>query len=84
MRFLLLLVLLLFLALGIILGALNSDLVNYDLAFFQLRLPKGAALLLAIALGWVLGGLTAWWGTRWRQRRERRRMERDQKLSATP
>ena len=72
MRLILLLVILLFVALGIVLGALNADLVSYDLGIVHWSIPKGAALLLALLLGWLLGGLTAWLGTRWRHRATRR------------
>jgi putative membrane protein len=70
------LLLLLFIAGGVVLGALNADLVGYDLAFARVQVPKGAALLLALGLGWVLGGLTAWLGVTARHRRERRRAEK--------
>lgn len=73
MRILALIVLVLFLAAGIVLGALNADAVPYDLGFAQVSLPKGAALLVALLVGWVLGGLTAWLGTRMGDRRQRRR-----------
>ncbi|MGN6740776.1 DUF1049 domain-containing protein [Dyella sp.] len=66
MRLLFLLIVLVFVALGIVLGALNADLVTYDLAFTRLTLPKGAAWLAALLIGWLLGGITAWWGMRWR------------------
>jgi lipopolysaccharide assembly protein A len=73
MRILALIVLLLFAAAGIAVGALNADAVPYDLGFARLSLPKGAALLVALLVGWVLGGLTAWLGTRVGDRRQRRR-----------
>lgn len=72
MRLIVMLILLLFIAAGIVLGALNADLVSYDLAFVRLELPKGAALLLALVLGWLLGGLTAWLGVSSRHRHLRR------------
>ena len=74
MRLFVLLVLILFIALGLVVGALNADVVAYDFAFFKLRLPKGAALLLTLAVGWVLGGLTAWLGARRNSRRAKRQL----------
>ncbi len=62
MRLIVTLILLLFIAAGVVLGALNADLVGYDLGFARVELPKGAALLLALVIGWLLGGLTAWLG----------------------
>jgi lipopolysaccharide assembly protein A len=86
MRLIVMLLLLLFIAGGVVLGALNADLVSYDLAFARVQLPKGAALLAALVLGWILGGLTAWLGVTTRHRRERRRVEKAMgtKASKTP
>jgi lipopolysaccharide assembly protein A len=86
MRLIVMLLLLLFIAGGVVLGALNADLVGYDLAFARVQVPKGAALLAALALGWILGGLTAWLGVTTRHRRERRRAEKaaSAKASKTP
>jgi uncharacterized integral membrane protein len=75
MRLLSLLVVLVFVALGVLLGALNADLVSYDLGFARLGLPKGGALLAALLVGWLLGGLTAWWGVH-RRHSARRRQSR--------
>ena len=36
------------------------DLVSYDLVFAHLVMPKGAALLGMLLLGWILGGLLVW------------------------
>lgn len=72
MRLLVLLLLIAFLAAGILLGALNADLVGYDLGFARIQLPKGAALLGSVVVGWLLGGLTAWLGVSSRHRRQRR------------
>ncbi|WP_130618720.1 LapA family protein [Dyella amyloliquefaciens] len=72
MRLIVTLILLLFIAAGIALGALNADLVGYDLGFAHMELPKGAALLLALVIGWLLGGLTAWLGVSFGHRRQRR------------
>ena len=86
MRLIVMLLLLLFIAGGVVLGALNADLVGYDLAFVRVQVPKGAALLAALAVGWILGGPTAWLGVTTRHRRERRRSEKaiGAKASKTP
>lgn len=76
MRLIVTLILLLFIATGIVLGALNADLVGYDLGFVRLSVPKGAALLLALVIGWLLGGLTAWLGVSSRHNRLRRKAAR--------
>ncbi|MBQ4853714.1 LapA family protein [Rhodanobacter sp. B2A1Ga4] len=82
MRLLAIIILVIFIAAGVVLGALNADLVGYDFAFVRLQLPKGAALLGALVIGWLLGGLTAWLGVSMRQRRRQPRA--DKKLSARP
>ncbi len=85
MRVLVILILVIFAAAGAVLGALNADLVGYDLAFAQLRLPKGAALLGALVVGWLLGGLTAWLGVSLRRRQlQRAQLRVDKKSSASP
>jgi uncharacterized integral membrane protein len=85
MRPLAIIILLIFIAAGIVLGALNADLVGYDLGFARVQLPKGAALLGGVVIGWLLGGLTAWLGVSSRQRRQRRQLSRaDKKLPAKP
>lgn len=60
MRLLLIIVVVLFAAAGVVFGALNADLVSYDLVFAHLVMPKGAALLGMLLLGWILGGLLVW------------------------
>jgi uncharacterized integral membrane protein len=82
MRLIVTLILLFSIAAGIALGALNADLVAYDLGFVRLQLPKGAALLLALVIGWLLGGLTAWLGGSLRHRRLRR--QASAKAKTTP
>ncbi len=84
MRPLAIVILVIFVAAGIVLGALNADLVDYDLAFARMQLPKGAALLGAMVIGWLLGGLTAWVGVSMRQRRQRRQLRADQKSPLAP
>jgi len=85
MRLLAIIILLVFIAAGIVLGALNADMVGYDFSFVQVRLPKGAALLGALVVGWLLGGLTAWLGVSFMQRRQHRQQRRaDKKQPAKP
>lgn len=60
MRVLAILLVLIFAVVGVIFGALNADMVSYDLVFAHVQLPKGAALFAALVLGWVLGGVLVW------------------------
>ncbi|MDN5923500.1 MAG: DUF1049 domain-containing protein [Xanthomonadales bacterium] len=60
MRVLAILLLLVFAIIGVIFGALNADMVAYDLVFAHVNLPKGAALIAALVLGWILGGVLVW------------------------
>jgi uncharacterized integral membrane protein len=76
MRLIALLILVLFVVAGVVVGALNADPVSYDLGFFQTTTPKGAGLLVALVIGWLLGGLTAWLGMSLRHRRALRRERR--------
>lgn len=57
MRLGLILLLLLFVIAGTVFGALNGDRVTFDFYFASVEWPKGAALLAALALGWLGGGL---------------------------
>ena len=84
MRLLILLVVILFVALGIVLGALNADLVHYDFGFAGLSLPKGAALLAALFVGWLLGGLTAWLGASARRSGRQRAARESSEASRAP
>jgi len=77
MRLTVILVLVFFAAAGVVVGALNADLVAYDFAFARVQLPKGAALLAALMLGWLLGGLSAWLGVSVRQQRLRRQRRKE-------
>ena len=82
MRLIALFILALFVVAGVVVGALNADPVSYDLAFAQVRLPKGAGLLAALVVGWLLGGLTAWLGMSLRHRRALKRQRADAKTPA--
>ncbi len=62
MRWLWLFLLGIFVMLGIVVAALNPGTVHYDLAFVDMNVAKGTALLGVLILGWLLGGLTAWIG----------------------
>jgi uncharacterized integral membrane protein len=57
MRFGLILLVLLFAIGGALFGALNSQAVTLDFYFGSVELAKGGALLGALVLGWLLGGL---------------------------
>jgi uncharacterized integral membrane protein len=45
---------------GATFGALNSERIAFDLYVTVFLLPKGAALLAALLLGWILGGVLVW------------------------
>ncbi len=64
MRILIIVLLLACVVAGVVFGALNADLVSFDFGFVQAKLPKGGALVVALAVGWLLGGVTAWLGVR--------------------
>ena len=60
MRFVWIVLLLLFAGLGALFGAFNADAVSLDFYVVQLTLPKGAAWLAALLLGWLVGGGIVW------------------------
>jgi len=72
MRLLAILVLVIFVAAGVVVGALNADMVGYDFGVARVQWPKGATLLAMLVVGWLLGGLTAWLGLSVRHRRRGR------------
>lgn len=74
MRIALILLLLVVLALGALFGALNGARVPIDFYFAQVEIPLGGALLCALVVGWLLGGLVAWIGHWPRLRRQSRAM----------
>jgi uncharacterized integral membrane protein len=78
---------LLFVILGALFGALNAERITLDFYFAAFGMPKGAALLAALLLGWLLGGLVVWLArvTRLqRQLRESRRALREAQAVARP
>ncbi|QBB70353.1 DUF1049 domain-containing protein [Pseudolysobacter antarcticus] len=80
MRFGLIVLILLFAVFGVLFGALNSESVGFDLYFLVLTLPKGAALLCALLLGWLIGGLLVYFGLVLRLRRQLARKHRELNL----
>ena len=62
MRLGLILLGLLFAAFGAVFGALNSEGITFDFYFGEFHLAKGAALLCALLLGWMTGGLAVYLG----------------------
>jgi len=59
-RWLLILVVLLASVAGLVLGVLNADAVSFDLIIREVRMPLGALVLSALAVGLVLGLILAW------------------------
>lgn len=47
-------------ALGLVIGTLNSDTVAFDLLWFQLHWPLGLLILCVFAAGLLAGLLLAW------------------------
>jgi uncharacterized integral membrane protein len=72
MRPILIVLFLCVIALGALFGALNGARVAIDFHFAQVDVPLGGALLCALLLGWMLGGLVAWLGHLPRMRRQAR------------
>jgi uncharacterized integral membrane protein len=70
---------LLFAVAGAAFGALNGERIAFDFYLTSLTLPKGAALLCAILLGWLLGGLVVYFGLVLRLRRRVRVLARELK-----
>jgi len=77
MRLLRILLALACLAAGIVVGALNTQLVRLDLGLVELTPSLGVALILALLLGVLVGGLALAAGVVWPLRRRLARAERD-------
>jgi uncharacterized integral membrane protein len=60
MRLALVIAVILFVVFGAVFGALNAERITLDLYFWQPSVPKGAVLISAVVLGWLVGGLVAW------------------------
>jgi uncharacterized integral membrane protein len=76
MRLALVILIILFVVLGAIFGALNSERIVLDLYFWQPSVPKGALILTAVVIGWLAGGIVAWLAPRPRIHRELRETRR--------
>jgi uncharacterized integral membrane protein len=76
MRLALVFVILLFIVFGAVFGALNSERISLDLYVIQPSVPKGALVLSAVLVGWLLGGLVAWMARVPRLRRDLRDTQR--------
>jgi len=81
MRLVWILFILVFAAVGALFGALNGDAVAYDFYFATLTAPKGAMLIVAALLGWLLGGAFVYFGL---VLRLRRRLRVQARKSAAP
>jgi uncharacterized integral membrane protein len=79
MRLALILAALLFALAGAAFGALNGEHIVFDFYFSAITLPKGAALLCAVLLGWLLGGIVVYFGLVLRLRRRVRVLARELK-----
>jgi len=77
MRFGIILLVLLFAGAGALFGAMNSERIVFDFYFAAVPLPKGAALLAALLLGWFVGGLAVYLGLVLRLRRRVRTLARE-------
>jgi uncharacterized integral membrane protein len=77
MRLITILLVLAFAAGGAIFGALNSDSVGYDFYFAQFNAPKGAILIAAVLLGWLIGGALVYFTLVLGLRRRLRAQQRD-------
>ena len=76
MRLALVIVILAFVVFGAVFGALNAERIVVDFYFWQPSVPKGAVLISAVVLGWLLGGLVAWLARVPRLKREIRETRR--------
>ena len=66
-------------ACGALFGALNGERIPIDFYFAHTTLPAGVALIGALLVGWLLGGLVAWL-----ERASKHRALRRHRSSTTP
>ena len=62
---------------GALFGALNGERVAFDFYYASVQLPKGAALLAALLVGWLVGGLIVYFGLVLRLRKRVRLLARE-------
>jgi uncharacterized integral membrane protein len=79
MRLALVIVILVFVVFGAVFGALNAERIVVDFYFWQPSVPKGAVLISAVVLGWLVGGHVAWLSRDRRLKREIRETRRQLK-----
>ncbi len=72
MRALIAIFVVLFLIAGVLFGALNPQRVHYDFLFAHFEISKGIALLIALLIGWLLGGALCWAGSSLARRNPRK------------
>ena len=77
MRLLIIFLVLIFAVLGAVFGALNGERVAYDFYFATASLPKGAVLIAALLVGWLIGGIVVYFGLVLRLRRRVRTLARE-------
>jgi len=66
-----------FLAAGVLFGAFNPQVVNIDFHWFVIPASLGVALLMAVLVGAVLGGIAVTVGIAWPLRRQLRKARRE-------
>ncbi len=79
MRALIAILVVAFLILGVVFGALNPQRVAYDFLFAHFEISKGVALLFALLMGWLLGGALCWAGSGLARRRAPRKSPADER-----
>ena len=84
MRVIFIILILIVIACGALFGALNGARIPLDFYFTQVTVPAGAALLGALLVGWLLGGIVAWCGHLPGRRRATRRARADVMPPAPP
>ena len=77
MRLVLIVLILFAILCGALFGALNGLRVPLDFHFFRIEVSLGESLLGMLLVGWLLGGLVAWFGQVPRLRRQLRALRQE-------